>query len=103
MFGIIDGLTDSCVEDLPTSAGAHSVSVDPITNEGFVPFGGVAGNAVCSDGCVAVFAETALRPEPGSLLLLLSGVACSCQASPAPVRRRLLLSGVACSCQASPH
>jgi hypothetical protein len=69
------------VEDLPTLAGAHSVSVDPLTNEGFVPFGGVTANAVCSDGCGSIRRN---RVATGARL-----------ASAAPVRLRLLLLGSA--------
>jgi WD40 repeat protein len=72
VLGIINGLTDSWVENLPTTPGDHSVSVDPITGEVFVPFGGVAGNNICPNGCIAVFAPV---PEPGSLPIFLAGLA----------------------------
>ena len=64
-------LTDTWLENLPTRPADHSVSVDPVTGEVFVPFGGIAGNTECPGGCVAVFAEV---PEPSSLPLLFTAV-----------------------------
>jgi WD40 repeat protein len=86
VLGIIDALTDTWLQNLPTTPADHSVSVDPITNEVFVPFGGVAGNSVCPNGCVAVFAAARI-PEPGSLLLLLAAFAAMFVVS-SPVSRR---------------
>jgi hypothetical protein len=67
VLGIIDGNTDEWLENIPTTPGDHSVAVDPVSGEIFVPFGGVAGNTVCPNGCIAVYA---LVPEPGSLSVL---------------------------------
>jgi hypothetical protein len=53
VLGIIDGLTDSWLQNLPTTPGDHSVAVDPIIGEVFVPFGCIPGNTECADGCIA--------------------------------------------------
>jgi hypothetical protein len=70
VLGIIDGATGTWLQNVLTSAGAHSVAVDPVSGEVFVPFGGVTGNTLCPNGCIAVFGV----PEPGSLLLLGAGL-----------------------------
>jgi hypothetical protein len=67
----VNGMTDSLFQILPTSPGAHSVAVDPVTGDTFMPFGGIAGNPTCPAGCIAVFAA----PEPGSLPILVVGLA----------------------------
>jgi hypothetical protein len=69
VLGIIDDATQSWLENVATSPGAHSVAADPVSGEVFVPFGGVAGNTTCPTGCVGVFAPV---PEPASLPLLLT-------------------------------
>lgn len=74
VLGIIDAANEFWLENLPTTLGDHSVSVDPITNEVFMPFGGVAGNDVCPSGCIAVFAPAQI-PEPESIALLGVGLA----------------------------
>jgi hypothetical protein len=70
VLGIIDALTETFLQNVRTTPNDHSVAVDPVSGEVFVPFGGVAGNTVCPNGCVAVF----ITPEPGSLLLLGAGL-----------------------------
>ena len=73
VLGIIDGLTETFLQNVPTTPGDHSVAVDPVSGEVFVPFGGSFGsavNTVCRSGCIAVF----VTPEPGSLLLLGAGL-----------------------------
>lgn len=70
VLGIINGLTDTWVANIPTTPGDHSVAVDPITNQVFVPFASNAANTECPNGCMAVFAA----PEPGTLPLLLSAL-----------------------------
>ncbi len=69
VLGIIDGLTESFLQNVRTTPGDHSVAVDPVSGEVFVPFGGSFGanvNNICPLGCIGVFGV----PEPGSLLLL---------------------------------
>ncbi len=70
VLGIIDAATGTWLQNVRTSPGAHSVAVDPVSGEVFVPFGGVAGNTLCPNGCIAVFGI----PEPSSLLLLAAGL-----------------------------
>ena len=73
VLGIIDGLTESFLENVRTTPGDHSVAVDPVSGEVFVPFGGSFGsatNAICPLGCIGVF----VTPEPASLLLLGAGL-----------------------------
>ena len=73
VLGIIDGLTENFLENVPTTSGDHSVAVDPISGEVFVPFGGSFGaatNGICPAGCIGVF----VTPEPGSLLMLGAGL-----------------------------
>jgi hypothetical protein len=69
VLGIIDGSTETFLQNVRTTPGDHSVAVDPVSGEVFVPFGGSFGTAVnniCPLGCIGVFGV----PEPGSLLLL---------------------------------
>jgi hypothetical protein len=73
VLGIIDGLSETFLENVRTTPGDHSVAVDPVSGEVFVPFGGSFGaavNSVCPTGCIGVF----VTPEPGSLLLLGAGL-----------------------------
>ena len=71
------GATPDLLQVFPTSFGAHSVAADPVTGDVYVPFGGGPANpgSVCPNGCIAVFADVAAVPEPGSLPLLMAGVA----------------------------
>ncbi len=71
VVGVIDADTEAWLENIPTTPGDHSVAVDPVSGEVFVPMGGVAGNSICATGCIGVFGV----PEPGSLLLLGAGLA----------------------------
>src|SRR5713101_3762522 len=69
VLGIIDGSTETFLQNVRTTPGDHSVAVDPVSGEVFVPFGGSFGaavNNICPLGCIGVFGV----PEPGSLLLL---------------------------------
>ncbi len=68
VLGIIDGIGDSFLENIPTTPGDHSVAVDPVSGDVFMPFGGVAGNNECPNGCIAVFAPV---PEPAQWPLIL--------------------------------
>jgi hypothetical protein len=76
VLGIVDGVTDSFLQNVPTSFNAHSVSVDPISGEVFVPFGADPTNTVCPNGCIAVFedASTAV-PQPSTWAMMLLGFA----------------------------
>lgn len=75
VLGIIDGATDTFLQSLSTVPNGHSVAVDPVSGEVFVPFGGVAGNTVCPNGCIAVFSPSATSvPEPTSLSLVFAGL-----------------------------
>jgi hypothetical protein len=75
VLGVINAATDAFVQNLVTTPGDHSVTVDPLSGQVFVPFGGIAGNTVCKAGCIGVFAPlTTSVPEPGSLALLLTGM-----------------------------
>jgi len=70
VFGIVSDVTDAFLYSVPTAIGnAHSISVDPISGEVFLPVAAGAANTVCPQGCIEVFAV----PEPSSLLLLLAG------------------------------
>jgi hypothetical protein len=74
ILGIVDSLTDSIFQILNTTPGDHSVAVDPISKEIFVPFAANAANTVCPDGCIAVFADVATAvPEPSTWALMLIG------------------------------
>lgn len=70
VLGIIDGATDTWLQNVATAPGAHAVQVDPANGEVLVPLNASAGNKVCSAGCMGVYQV----PEPSSLALLFSGV-----------------------------
>lgn len=80
IFGVISDTTDTFVQSvlLPVSASSnpHSIAVDPLTGDIFVPLAGntsaVGGNTACAEGCVAVFAPAV--PEPSTLALMLGGL-----------------------------
>jgi hypothetical protein len=88
VLALVDLNTDTFVQSLLTGPGSHSVAVDPISGEAFVPVGGFVpypnppggwgtspgSDAACGDnlGCVLVFAPV---PEPGSLPLMLTALA----------------------------
>lgn len=74
VLGIINGNTDSFFQTVATSPGAHSVAVDPVTGDAFVPLGGIAGNTICPTGCIAVFEDIFPVPEPGSLVLTVTAL-----------------------------
>ena len=67
LLGIINGMNDTFLGSVATATGAHSVAVDPVSGEVFVPLGAGPNNKICSGGCVAVYAPV---PEPSSLTLL---------------------------------
>jgi len=62
--------------DLPVTTSAHSITVDPFNGDVFVPLAGTRAVDPCpttfaNPGCIAVFSA----PEPGSLPLLVVGLA----------------------------
>jgi PEP-CTERM motif len=69
--------------NLPATTSAHSITVDPFNGDVFVALAGTAGaNGVnpCpvtqeNPGCIAVYAPAAAVPEPGSLALMVTGLA----------------------------
>jgi hypothetical protein len=71
VLGIIDAATEMFLQNIATTPGDHSVAVDPVSGEVFVPFGSVAGNNICPNGCIGVFAAV---PEPESYAMLLAGL-----------------------------
>jgi hypothetical protein len=79
ILGIVDSSTDSVVQIIPTNITAHSVSVDPVSGEIFLPYSAssaVFTNTLCPSGCIAVFAETASAvPEPSTWAMMLLGFA----------------------------
>jgi hypothetical protein len=74
VLGVIDAVTDTMLQTISTVSGAHSVSVDPVTGEIFVPFG-AGTDTLCPNGCIAVFGLATSVPEPSSLPLALTGLA----------------------------
>lgn len=80
---VIDVISDSTGQllqsiPLPVSSlsNPHSVAVDPLTGDIFVPLAGdtpaVGGNTACAAGCVAVYANAV--PEPEVLALMSAGL-----------------------------
>jgi hypothetical protein len=64
--------------DLPATASAHSITVDPFNGDVFVALAGTSALDPCPvtqehPGCIAVFAQAV--PEPGSMAVLAVGLA----------------------------
>ena len=84
---VTDDLTGGFISQtvpLPTTTSAHSITVNPLNGDVFVPLAGTAGpNGVnpcpasfANPGCIAVYSQVrAAVPEPGSLALMLTGFA----------------------------
>jgi hypothetical protein len=74
-LAIIDAASDTIFQILKTTPGDHSVAVDPISGEVFVPFAANAGNNVfgCQNGCIGVFSIAAAIPEPSTWAMMLIG------------------------------
>ena len=65
--------------DLSTTTSAHSITVNPLNGDVFVPLAGTTAvdprpATQANPGCIAVFAQVAV-PEPGSLPILVVGLA----------------------------
>ena len=70
VLGIFDASTDTFSQALPASYNIHSVAVDPVSGEVFVPFDASTAadpDTVCPRGCIAVFTPV---PEPATLPML---------------------------------
>jgi hypothetical protein len=72
VLGVIDGTAETWLQNLPITFNDHSVAVDPITGEVFVPFGASSTNAFCPEGCIGIFAPV---PEPEVLSMMAVGLA----------------------------
>jgi hypothetical protein len=73
-FDVISDVTDLVTQtvDLPLTTSAHSIAVDSLNGDVFVPLAGsvaAGANSVCALGCIAVYGV----PEPDSLPMLLAG------------------------------
>jgi PEP-CTERM motif-containing protein len=76
VLGVIDSSTDALLQLIPTDLSAHSVAVDPISGEVFVPFGAGATDTLCPSGCIAVFSDNISGvPEPSTWAMMLIGFA----------------------------
>jgi hypothetical protein len=74
VLGVIDSSTDALLQLIPTDPSAHSVAVDPISGEVFVPFGASATDTLCPSGCIAVFADSVSAvPEPSTWAMMILG------------------------------
>ncbi|MDB5366116.1 MAG: hypothetical protein JWM77_2043 [Rhodospirillales bacterium] len=69
MLGIIDAATNNFLQNVLTTPGDHSVAVDPISGEVFMPLGADPNNTICPGGCIGVYAESFAVAEPASLPL----------------------------------
>jgi hypothetical protein len=55
VLGVVDALTRTLAASISTSTNSHSVAADPSNNHVFVPLTAGSSNAVCPNGCVAVY------------------------------------------------
>ena len=75
VLGIIDSNTDLLLQLVATDLSAHSVAVDPISGEVFVPFGASATDTLCPSGCIAVFSDISAVPEASTWAMMILGFA----------------------------
>ena len=69
VFDVISDATDTLLQSVSLpNVNAHSIAVDPVNGDVFVPLVGSAADTVCPNGCIAVFAQNV--PEPATLPLL---------------------------------
>jgi hypothetical protein len=79
---VTDGGTSSTIAQtvmLPTTPSAHSITVNPLNGDVFVPLAGNSTVNPCpmtqaNPGCIAVYSPVA-APEPSSLALMLTAIA----------------------------
>ncbi len=67
-------LLQSVLLGVLNASNPHSISVDPVTGDVFVPLAGstlTVPNLLCPLGCIAVFAQV---PAPPTYLLMLAGL-----------------------------
>ncbi|PYU11933.1 MAG: cytochrome C nitrite reductase, partial [Acidobacteria bacterium] len=58
VLGVIDAVTNTWLQNVPSGANAHSVAADPMTNHVFVPLQPSAScRAFSNFGCIAVYAQ----------------------------------------------
>lgn len=76
VLGIVDAATGHVLQLLATTPGDHSVAVDPISGEVFMPFGASSANHICPSGCIGVFAPALVGPvpEPATDAMILEGL-----------------------------
>jgi hypothetical protein len=67
VLGVIDfnGAVPNLIQPIATFNGDHSVAVDPISGEIFVPTGGAVAGSACPLGRVLVFVQAAAVPGAG--------------------------------------
>jgi hypothetical protein len=74
VLGVIDSNTDTFLQNILTTVNDHSVAVDPISGQVFVPFGADPTNTFCPNGCIAVFADNVSGvPEPSTWAMMILG------------------------------
>jgi hypothetical protein len=76
VLAVVSSATDLIEQVIPTDLSAHSVAVDPISGEVFVPFGASATDTLCPNGCIAVFSDNiSAVPEPSTWAMMILGFA----------------------------